>query len=121
MAVTSATAGLLLASLVPRGHFAHILIDESGQAMEPELLIPLTMADARTTVVLAGDHCQLGPSIRSPVAIRLGLGKSLQERLMTTLEDTEDCPEHFNVERTGPRGEMGAREMKGRVRAEGLG
>lgn len=87
---------------MPPGHFVHIVVDESGQAMEPELLVPLSLAGPHTTVVLAGDHCQLGPSIRSPVAIREGLGQSLQERLMTALQDPEDCPPLFQSE--GARG-----------------
>lgn len=69
---------------VKRGHFSHIFIDEAGQCMEPEAMIPVrTMADNRTNVVLAGDNRQLGPSIRSHVAIALGLGKSYLARIMT--------------------------------------
>lgn len=101
VAVTCAATGLLVAAHVPAGHFAHIVVDESGQAMEPELLVPLSLAGPHTTVVLAGDHCQLGPSIRSPVAIREGLGQSLQERLMTALQDPEDCPPLLQTEGAG--------------------
>ena len=39
--------------------FTHILIDEAAQALEPECVIPLVMADKNTKVVLAGDHMQV--------------------------------------------------------------
>ncbi|KAH7924379.1 P-loop containing nucleoside triphosphate hydrolase protein, partial [Leucogyrophana mollusca] len=65
-----------------RGHFSHIIIDEAGQAMEPAAVIPiLTMADARTNVILAGDHQQLGPICHSHIAKTLGLSTSYLARL----------------------------------------
>ena len=42
-----------------RLRFTHILIDEAAQALEPECVTPLVMADATTKVVLAGDHKQV--------------------------------------------------------------
>ena len=39
--------------------FTHILIDEAAQAMEPECISPLLMADNATKIVLAGDHMQV--------------------------------------------------------------
>ena len=39
--------------------FTHILIDEAAQALEPECLTPLAMADEKTRIVLAGDHMQV--------------------------------------------------------------
>ncbi|KAG8870410.1 hypothetical protein FRB97_009799 [Tulasnella sp. 331] len=69
---------------VPRGHFTHIFIDEAGQAMEPEAMIPVkTSAGPNTQVVLSGDPMQLGPIVRSPVAQKLGLGTSWLDRLMS--------------------------------------
>lgn len=35
-------------------------------------------------IVLAGDPCQLGPVIKSKVAVAFGLGVSLLERLMAS-------------------------------------
>ena len=65
------------------GHFSHIFIDEAGQCMEPEVMIPMkTMVDNRTNVILAGDNKQLGPSIRSNIAKSLQLGKSYLARIM---------------------------------------
>ena len=62
--------------------FTHIIVDEASQAMEPEILLPLQFLNAKTTVVLSGDPCQLGPSVRHPLAHRL-LSVSLLERLMS--------------------------------------
>lgn len=89
---TLVTAGRLVSANFPHGHFSHVFIDESGHAVEPECVIaiagimdamdPLTNKDGGQ-LVLAGDPKQLGPILRSPVAIKHGLDMSLLERLMT--------------------------------------
>lgn len=67
---------------VPRGHFTHIFLDEAGQASEPEAMIAIkTLADDQTNVVLSGDPKQLGPIIRSDLAVSLKLGVSYLDRL----------------------------------------
>lgn len=55
-----------------------MFIDESSQAMEPELLVPLSYAGASAQVILCGDPRQLGAAVRSPSARALGLEISLQ-------------------------------------------
>ncbi|XP_075471395.1 helicase MOV-10 [Ascaphus truei] len=86
------TAGRLLFAKFPPGHISHVFIDESGHAVEPECVTAiagiLDVMDPKTNkdggqVVLAGDPQQLGPVLRSPVAIKHGLELSLLERLMT--------------------------------------
>ncbi|KAG9000495.1 hypothetical protein FRB93_012700 [Tulasnella sp. JGI-2019a] len=68
----------------PRGHFTHVFIDEAGQAMEPEAMIPIkTAAGPNTSVILSGDPMQLGPIVRSAIAQKLGLGTSYLDRLMS--------------------------------------
>lgn len=68
---------------IPRGHFDWIFVDEAGQACEPEVMIPIkTLAGPNTNIVLSGDPRQLGPIIRSPIALQMGLGLSYLERLM---------------------------------------
>ena len=47
---TVVTAGHLVTYGVARGHFSHIFIDESGQAHEPEAIIPVAgLADPGKT------------------------------------------------------------------------
>ena len=41
------------------GDFAYIFLDEAAQALEPEAIIPLQLANNNTRVVLAGDHLQV--------------------------------------------------------------
>lgn len=44
---------------VHKGYFTHILLDESAQSREPELIAPLCLADQDTKIVIAGDHKQV--------------------------------------------------------------
>ncbi len=59
-------------------HFHTLFIDEAAQALEAACWIPLQRADR---VILAGDHQQLPPTIKSPEALRGGLGVTLMEHL----------------------------------------
>lgn len=81
---TCVSAGVPYGLGVELGWFSHIFIDEAGQGMEPEVMVPIkTMADARTNVILAGDMKQLGPVVRSSYARELGLKTSFLERLIS--------------------------------------
>ena len=40
--------------------FSHIIIDEAGQALLPEVLVPLSLASKHTFISLVGDPKQLG-------------------------------------------------------------
>ena len=68
------------------GVFTHIIVDEASQAWEPETMIPLSLIEDKTRVMIAGDPKQLGPTTRCHKADRYGLGVSLQERLMSLPE-----------------------------------
>lgn len=59
--------------------FSTLFIDEAAQALEAACWIPMRRAGR---VVLAGDHCQLPPTVKSFEAMKAGLGKSLMERLV---------------------------------------
>lgn len=54
-------------------------IDEAAQALEPATWIPLLRCDR---VILAGDHQQLPPTIKSNEAARQGLAKTLFEKVI---------------------------------------
>ena len=66
-----------------RDHFTHIFIDEAGQALEPEVMVPIrTLAGRKTNIILSGDPKQLGPIVCSNVAAEFGCRVSYLERLM---------------------------------------
>ncbi len=97
--VTCVTAGRLFSIGVPNSHFSVIAIDEAGQAHEPEILVCLEgLVSVATLVVLAGDHKQLGPVIRSTIASGNGLAMSMLERLAARpiYERKEEMPGHHD-------------------------
>ena len=62
------------------GHkFGTLFIDEAAQAMEAACWIPMRRV---SRVILAGDHCQLPPTVKSIAALKAGLGKTLMERIV---------------------------------------
>ena len=65
--------------------FGTLFIDEAAQALEAACWIPLRRVGR---VVLAGDHCQLPPTVKSIAALKAGLGKTLMERLVETHPET---------------------------------
>ncbi|GAA4442598.1 AAA domain-containing protein [Bremerella cremea] len=65
--------------------FSTVLIDEACQAVEPACWIPLARANK---VILAGDHCQLPPTILSQQAASEGFAESMQERIVRQVPAT---------------------------------
>jgi ATP-dependent RNA/DNA helicase IGHMBP2 len=57
--------------------FKTVFIDEAAQSLEAACWIPMLRADR---VILAGDHCQLPPTIKSNEAAKAGLAITLFER-----------------------------------------
>lgn len=79
-----AKAQVITATLVGSNHytirnvqFHTVVIDEAGQALEPACWIPILKAQK---VVLAGDHLQLSPTIKSTEAAKGGLSTTLLEK-----------------------------------------
>ena len=77
-------AQVITATLVGANHYTvrhlkyhTVVIDEAGQALEPACWIPILKAQK---LVLAGDHCQLPPTIKSEEAARNGLSTTLLEK-----------------------------------------
>ncbi|XP_045779175.1 probable RNA helicase armi [Maniola jurtina] len=85
---------------LPRGHFTHIIVDEAGQATEPEIMIPLTFTDKEHgQIVLAGDPMQLGPVIMSKYCKEFGMDESFLARLLDRfpyLKDYEAYEDGFD-------------------------
>ena len=62
------------------GHkFGTLFVDEAAQALEAACWIPMRRV---SRVVLAGDHCQLPPTVKSIAALKAGLGKTLMEHIV---------------------------------------
>lgn len=61
--------------------FGTLFIDEAAQALEAACWIAIRRC---RRVVLAGDHCQLPPTIKSVEALKGGLGTTLMERVVAT-------------------------------------
>ncbi len=59
--------------------FGTLFIDEAAQALEAACWIPMRRI---SRVILAGDHCQLPPTVKSIAALKAGLGKTLMERIV---------------------------------------
>ncbi len=60
-------------------HFDLVVIDEACQCTEPTVWQAMLRADR---LILAGDHCQLPPTVVSTEAAREGFSRSLMERLI---------------------------------------
>ena len=65
--------------------FSTVFIDEAAQALEAACWIPMRRAGR---IILAGDHCQLPPTVKSFEAMKGGLGRSLME---TIIERHPEC------------------------------
>ena len=65
--------------------FGTLFIDEAAQALEPACWIAIRKADR---VILAGDHCQLPPTVKAPEALRAGLGHTLMQAIVKNKPET---------------------------------
>jgi ATP-dependent RNA/DNA helicase IGHMBP2 len=77
-------AQVITATLVGANHYTVkslkypvVVIDEAGQSLEPASWIPILKAPK---LILAGDHFQLSPTIKSMEAARNGLGTTILEK-----------------------------------------
>lgn len=82
-AVTCTLAGSA-SQLLDGLHFHTLFIDEAAQALEAACWIAIRRADR---IVLAGDHQQLPPTVKCPVAARGGLSRTMMEQIVS------HCPE----------------------------
>jgi ATP-dependent RNA/DNA helicase IGHMBP2 len=77
--VLCATLTGLDSEVLGRRHFDLAVVDEACQCTEPACWLPLLRSER---VVLAGDHCQLPPTVLSREAAEQGFHVSLMERLV---------------------------------------
>lgn len=84
-------AHVIASTLVSSNHrilngrrFGTLFIDEAAQALEAACWIAIRKADR---VVLAGDHCQLPPTIKCYEAARGGLERTLMEQVVAQKPD----------------------------------
>jgi predicted DNA helicase len=82
---TNSTAG---SDLLDNRNFDLVVIDEATQSTEPSCLIPIRRGQK---VIMAGDHCQLPPTVKNLKAADEGLENTLFERL------AESHPENKNM------------------------
>ena len=80
-------AQVITSTLVSANHYTvrqlkylTVVIDEAGQALEPACWIPILKAKK---LVMAGDHCQLPPTIKSEEAAAKGLSTTLLEKCVS--------------------------------------
>lgn len=59
--------------------FPVAFVDEAGQGLEPATWIPVMKAEK---IIMAGDHCQLPPTIKSYEASQEGLSETLFEKVI---------------------------------------
>lgn len=71
--------------VLERKRFSSLFIDEAAQAIEAACWIAISRADR---VILAGDHCQLSPTIKCIEAARGGLGRTLLEKVVLHKPET---------------------------------
>ena len=71
--------------VLERNRFSSLFIDEAAQAIEAACWIAISRADR---VILAGDHCQLPPTIKCIEAARGGLGRTLLEKVVLHKPET---------------------------------
>jgi ATP-dependent RNA/DNA helicase IGHMBP2 len=100
LATTVGAASRLLNTVTECGGFDLVIIDEAAQALEASCWIPILKG---RKLVLAGDHCQLPPTIMCKHSkVQVGLGKTLFERLMKLYGDHERPTKNGKPEETQP-------------------
>jgi len=74
--------------------FDTVIIDEASQALEPECWNVMLKAKR---VILAGDHLQLPPTVKSPEAVKKGLATTLLDRMTSVIEHSYTLQEQYRM------------------------
>ena len=91
--ITSTLAGAAN-SVIKDKTFHTVFIDEAAQALAPAAWIPILKA---RRVIMAGDHCQLPPTVKSFEAEKQGLGKTLFEQIIETKDVAVMLTEQYRM------------------------
>lgn len=76
---------------LPKGHYTHIIVDEAGQTIEPEIMIPMTFVNKDSgQIIVAGDPMQLGPVVISKYCVEYGMDVSYLSRMLETFPYQKD-------------------------------
>jgi len=97
--VVTLVGSLVLTQLNIHGVFTHIFVDEAAQVDECQAWMPLSLADDKTCIVLAGDHKQMAQKVYSEEARQKKFDHSIVARLI----------DHYD----GQNIQVGARSMVG--------
>jgi len=71
-------------NMIDKMRFETVIIDEASQALEPECWNAILKANK---VILAGDHLQLPPTVKSPEAMQLGLAETILDRMADHIQE----------------------------------
>lgn len=87
---TLVSCGRIFSSGIKSDHFNYIFIDEAASECEQLTLIPIACLGTKPNggihaqIVLSGDHKQLGPIVLERFCRKMGMEKSMMERIMDT-------------------------------------
>lgn len=82
--LTIGSVGTFMEMGFPEDHFTHLYVDEAGQCLETEIIIPMTLLSKATGhSVFVGDEKQLGPVVQFHPLVKWNYGVSLFERLQS--------------------------------------
>lgn len=96
---TLVSCGRIISAGIKSNHFDYIFVDEAASESEPYTLIPISglgaTADGITAqIVLSGDHMQLGSIVRDRFCRKMGMEKSMMERIMETIPQYQKSPKY---------------------------
>lgn len=94
--VTTGSVGTFMEMGFPDGHFTHLFVDEAGQCLETEMLVPMSLLNREGHFVFVGDEQQLGPVVQFKPLARWGYGVSLFERLQQLPMYNRNDPENYD-------------------------
>lgn len=96
---TLVSCGLIFNAKIKSNHFDYIFIDEAASECEQFTLIPIALLGngnngISAQIVLSGDHMQLGPIVHDKFCRKMGMEKSMMERIMETHPDYQRGPDY---------------------------